>query len=189
MKKHIWLSPLIVGMLLGMLVVTAQAGVNVNSTGGRAKFVINSKPGFVYLRTQGFSISVGSPYDIAYYRNWYYLNHNGRWYRSDSYRGPWYYMAKKGIPSRIRKHRIEDLRRYRDIEYRKPDSRNNRYQRNDEYRRRVLEQKYKAPESRIIKEHPNRVPDSRKIQTPPMRPPESRKRPEKTNRSLAGWKA
>lgn len=189
MKMHIWLSALIAGMLLGMPVVDAPAELIVNSTGGREMFVINSEPSFVYLRTQGFSISIGSPYDIFYYGNRYYLNNHGRWYRSYSYRGPWYYVVYKRLPSRIRRHRLEDIRRYRDIEYRKHDSRNNRYQRNDDNRRRVLEQKFKSPESRTIKAQPKRVLDNRKMQHSPMRAPESRKQPEKTNRSPEGWKA
>jgi uncharacterized membrane protein len=175
MKNHIWLSAVIAGMLLGIPTVNASAAVRVSSTGNRATFVINSAPSFIYLRTQGFSISVGSPYDIIYYGNRYYLNHNGRWYRSYSYRGPWFLIGSSGIPSRIRRHRLTDLRRYRDIEYRRSDSRNNRYQRNDDNRRRVLEQKYRAPVSRKVQDQPNRAPEGRKMQQPPSRAPESRK--------------
>ncbi|NTU68608.1 MAG: BcpO-related WXXGXW repeat protein [Chlorobiaceae bacterium] len=173
MKKHIWLSAVIAGMLLVMPSANASAAVGVRTTGSRATFVINSEPSFIYLRTQGFSISIGSPYDIIYYGNRYYLYHNGRWYRAYSYRGPWFLIRNDRLPSRVRKHRLADIRRYRDIEYRKPDSRNNRYQRNDEYRRRVLEQKYRAPEGRNMQEQPIR-PEGRKLQAPPMRAPEGR---------------
>ncbi len=202
MKKHIWFSGIIAGMLLGMPSVNASAAVSIHSSGGGVRFEINSEPSFVYLRTQGFSISIGSPYDIVYYGNRYYLNYNGRWYRSYSYRGPWILVSYYRLPSRIRRHRLEDIRRYRDIEYRKPDSHDNRYQRNDDNRRRVLEQKYKAPESRNIQEQPNRVPEnrkvqgqpdrvpeSRKVQQPPVKAPESRKVQEQPNRVPEGMKA
>jgi hypothetical protein len=175
MKKHIWFSGVIAGMLLGMPSVNAPAAVSVYSTGSRVTFAINSEPSFVYLRTQGFSISIGSPYDIVYYGSQYYLNYNGRWYRSYSYRGPWVLVGYSRVPLRIRRHRFEDIRRYRDIEYRKTDSRNNRYQRNDDNRRRLLEQRYKAPESRNIQAQPNSAPEIRKVQPPQMRVPESRK--------------
>ncbi|WP_170181151.1 hypothetical protein [Chlorobaculum thiosulfatiphilum] len=189
MKKHIWFSCVIAGTLLGMPSVNASAAVSIYSTDSRMPFEINSEPSFVYLRTQGFSISIGSPYDIIYYGNRYYLNYNGRWYRSYSYRGPWVLVGNSRIPSKIRRHRFEDIRRYRDIEYRKSDSRNNRYQRDDDNRRRVLEQKYKAPESRKIQEPPIKAPEGRKIQQPPIKASESRKVQEQPNRVPEGMKA
>lgn len=120
-------------------------------------------------------MSVGSPYDIFYYRNRYYLNYRGRWYRSYSYRGPWIFIGYSGLPVRIRRHRLEDLRRYRDVEYRKPDYRSNRYQREDDNRRRVLEQKYSTPERRRVQEAPGRAPEGRRVQEAPARAPEERK--------------
>jgi len=98
--------------------------------------------------------------------NRYYLYHAGRWYRSYSYRGPWFFIQNARIPLRIRRHRWEDIRRYRDIEYRRSDWRNNRYQRNDDGRRRLLEKKYKAPEGRQLQEQPNRIPEGRKVSEP-----------------------
>jgi hypothetical protein len=183
MKKHIWLGAFIAGMLSGIPSANAPAAVSVYSSGSKTTFVINSQPSFVYLRTQGFSISVGSPYDIVYYGNRYYLNHNGRWYRSYSYRGPWILIGNTGLPLRIRRHRLEDIRRYRDFEYRKSDSRNNRYQRNDDNRRRVLEQKYKSPGNRQGQEQPKQAPESRKLQQPPMRVPEGRQSQDQPNRA------
>ena len=188
MNKHIWLSAAIAGMLLGIPSVNAPAAVGVYNTGSRATFVINSEPSFVYLRTQGFSISIGSPYDIVYYGNRYYLNHNGRWYRSYSYRGPWFLIGYTGLPVSIRRHRLEDIRRYRDIEYRRSDSRNNRYQRNDDNRRRVLEQKFKSPGERKVQEQPNRAPEGRKLQQAPSRAPEVRQNREQPNRAPEGRK-
>ncbi|NTW70324.1 MAG: hypothetical protein HGB23_10865 [Chlorobiaceae bacterium] len=189
MNKHIGLSVVIAGMLCGMPSVNAQAAVGVSRPGSRVTLVINSEPSFVYIRTQGFSISVGSPYDIVYYGNRYYLNYRGRWYRSYSYRGPWILIGNSGLPLRIRRHRLADLRRYRDIEYRKPDSRNNRYQRDDDNRRRMLEQKYSSPEGRKVREQPMRAPEGRKVQEQPMRAPEGRKAEEQPMRAPEGRKA
>jgi hypothetical protein len=58
---------------------------------------INAAPNFIYLRNQGFSVSAGSPYDIVYYGNRYYIYHNGLWYRSYYYRGPWVLGLNTGI--------------------------------------------------------------------------------------------
>ena len=150
MKKKIWLAAGITGMLLGIPHADTKAAVNINiSTGSRPSFIINSPPSFIYLRTQGFSVSVGSPYDIVYYGNRYYIYHNGHWYRSYYYRGPWVLILDSGLPYHIRRYRWDDIRRYRDIEYRRPDSRNNQYQRNDDNKRRILDQRSDASNRKI----------------------------------------
>jgi len=156
MNKNIWLTVGIAGMLLGNPSADARAEVSVQiSTGNRPSFVISSAPNFVYLRSQKFSVSVDSPYDIVYYRNYYYIQQNGRWYRSSNYRGPWITMVSKRVPYQIRKHRFDDIRRYRDVAYHKPDYRNNRYQRNDDNRRRVLDQRHDANNRRVDKQQKN----------------------------------
>jgi len=141
MKKTIWLAAGITGMLLGNPAADAKAAVNVSiGTSHRPSFVISSRPNFVNLPDQGFSVSVGSPYDIIEYGNMYYINQNGLWYRSSDYRGPWINIRSNKLPSRIRRHRMDDIRRYRDTEYRRHENRNIEQQRNDESNRRNLEQ-------------------------------------------------
>ena len=179
MKKHIWLAAGIAGMLLAIPPGDAKAAIDINiSTGNRPSFIINSPPSFIYLRTQGFSVSVGSPYDIVYYGNRYYIYHNGRWYRSYYYRGPWVLILDAGLPYQIR--------RYRDIEYRRPDSRNNQYQRNDDNRRRVLDQRSDAnnrklqlqqntaPQARPNQAVQNIAPQQRQIQSQQNAAPQQR---------------
>ena len=209
MKKHIWLVAGITGMLFGIPPADAKAAVNINiNTGSRPSFIINSPPSFIYLRTQGFSVSVGSPYDIVYYGKRYYIYHNGHWYRSYYYRGPWVLILDSGLPYQIRRHRWEDIRRYRDIEYRRPDSRTNQYQRNDDNRRRVLDQRSdanfrkvqaqqniapqprpnqgpqnKAPEQRQMQNQQNRAPQPRPNQGPQNKAPEQRQMQNQQNRA------
>jgi hypothetical protein len=142
MKKSIWLAAGVAGMLLGSPIADVEGAVNlqIHSRNGHS-FVLESRPSFVMLPEQGFSVAVGSPYDIVYYNNRYYINQNGAWYRSSSYRGPWSFIKTKHLPSQIRRHRLEDIRRFRDTEYHKNDQRNNlQQQRNDENNRRTLEQ-------------------------------------------------
>jgi len=142
MKKSIWLAAGVAGMLLGNPATNAQGAVSVqiHARNGHS-FVLESRPSFVMLPEQGFSVAVGSPYDIVFYDNRYYLNQNGSWYRSSSYRGPWTYIKTQHLPSRIRRHRLEEIRGYRDTEYRRHDQKNNlEQQRSDENNRRVLEQ-------------------------------------------------
>jgi hypothetical protein len=163
MKKNIWLAAGIAGMLLGNPFVDAQAEVSIQrSTGSRPSFVINSAPSFIYLRGQGFSVSVGNPYDIVYYGNLYYIYNHGRWYRSSNYHGPWILVLNNRIPYQIRRHSWEDIRRYRDIEYSKSESRNSQYQRNDDNKRRILDQRNDA-ENKRVQDQKNRDSESKRV--------------------------
>jgi hypothetical protein len=140
MKKTIWLAAGVTGMLLGNPAVDAKAELNV-SVSTRPSFVIDRRPEFVELRDQGFSVAVGSPYDIVYYGNLYYLNQNGSWYRSSDYRGPWMSVRMNQLPPKIRRHRLEDIRRFRDTEYRSIESRRTLEQRrSDDSDKRNLDQ-------------------------------------------------
>jgi hypothetical protein len=86
-------------------------------------------------------VAVGSPYDIVFYDNQYYIYQQGYWYRSSDFRGPWTVIRQNHLPSKIRKHRLEDIRRYRDIENRRSGNRHDlEQQRSDENNRRTLEQ-------------------------------------------------
>ena len=190
MKKTIWLAAGISGMLLGHPAVDAKAAIDINiNAGSRRSFIINSPPSFIYLRTQGFSVSVGSPYDIVYYGDRYYIYNDGHWYRSYYYRGPWVLILDRGLPYQIRKHRWDDIRRYRDIEYRRSDSRKNRYQRNDDNKRRILDQRSDANnrkgqpqhENRVIQGQQNNVHEQRQMQRQPNNVPQQRQIHEQKN--------
>lgn len=135
MKKNIWLAAGIVGMFMGQPPADARAEVSVQiSAGNRPAFVMERRPNFIDLKNLGFSVSVGSPYDIVYYGNRYYLYQSNRWYRSSSYRGPWIVIRNNRIPLQIRKHRWDDIRRYRDVEYGKRDNRFDWYYRDQNNR-------------------------------------------------------
>lgn len=139
MRTGICLAAAIVGMAFVNLPANAQDALAMSNRRGGTSIVISSRPNFIDLPDQGFSISVGSPYDIINYDNRYYLYQNGGWYNSSDYRGPWVTIDENRLPERIRRHRIEDIRRSRDVEYRKHDNRDNRNnmeQRRDDNRQR-----------------------------------------------------
>jgi hypothetical protein len=75
-------------------------------------------PQFIYSPRLGFYVSVGLPHDIAYINNSYYLYRDGYWYLSPSYRGPWSPASRQWLPAGLHKHRYEQIRYYRDLEYR-----------------------------------------------------------------------
>jgi hypothetical protein len=165
MKKSIWLAAGVAVMLFGSPVTDVQGAVNlqIHSRNGNS-FVLESRPSFVMLPEQGFSVAVGSPYDIVFYGNRYYINQNGSWYRSSSYRGPWSFIKTKHLPSRIRRHRLEEIRGFRDTEYRKNDNRRAlEQQRGDENNRRVLEQQRGDENNRRILEQQRGDENNRRI--------------------------
>ena len=142
MKNQIWLTAGIAGMLLGSPFATAQAKNDVHfSTGSRPSFVIDSPPRLIYLRDQGFSVSVGSRYDMVFYGNRYYLFNDGSWYSSLRYRGPWIVIKSNRLPLKLRRYSWNEISRYRDMEHRRSDSRDNNYQRNDDNKRRYNDER------------------------------------------------
>lgn len=138
MRKQIWLAAGIAGMLLAHPVTEAKAAVSINISAGERipAFAIDRRPSFIALPGRGFSVSVGIPYDIISFGNVYYIYQDGYWYNSPSYRGPWVIVRDHNLPYGIRRHRMDDIRRYRDVEYRRYDRRhddNRRFDRNDRY--------------------------------------------------------
>lgn len=118
MKKSIWLAAGIAGMLLGNPATDVNEATAAQVVSQSSKtFTIESRPTFIMLTEQGFAVAIGSPYDIVYHDNRYYINQEGSWYRSKKYRGPWELIREKDLPSRIKKHPLIDIRRFRDTEY------------------------------------------------------------------------
>lgn len=76
------------------------------------------QPGFIYSPRLGFYVSVGLPYDVVYLDNCYYQYRGGYWYMSPNYRGPWAHVAQRRLPYGLHRHRYEQIRYYRDREYR-----------------------------------------------------------------------
>lgn len=130
MKKYLAAAVLVV--LTGA--ATAQAGVGVSVNIGipvqmapvPATVVAypgyataySDAPGFIYSPSLGFHVSVGLPYDVVYIDNCYYQHRGGRWYMSPSYGGAWSYVSYRSLPRQLHRHRYEEIRHYRDTEYR-----------------------------------------------------------------------
>jgi len=132
MKKNILVVTGIAGMLLGVSPAVGHAEVDVRvgdvrvgigDRHVRPAFVVNARPNFVYVPDLGFSVAVGSPYDFMYYGDLYYIYNDGIWYSSSYYGGPWIVVRNGRLPLALRRHRIGDIRRFRDMEYRRHDSR------------------------------------------------------------------
>jgi len=123
MKKQILLAVGVAGTLLCNpqpdLRADVRVGVGVSGPG----FFFESRPDFIYLDDYGLSVSYGGPYDVIYYGDAYYIFRDGGWYRAYDYRGPWGRIRDFDLPPAIRRHGWNDIRRFRDREYRRHDRR------------------------------------------------------------------
>lgn len=140
MKSKLLMLAGIAGMLATAPASSALADVNISiGTGPHPRYVFERPPTFIRLATPGFSVSVGAPYDVVLSGNYYYLYDRGYWYRSPRYNGPWRSIRVRELPPRIRRYRIEQIRRFRDDEYRRrfdrrDDWRDDRRDRRDDWR-------------------------------------------------------
>ena len=124
MKKIVVI--LILAVMAAASSVQAEVNVNVN-VGVPAPRVVVSAPPAVLFDTApfflapsrlGFYVGVDTPYDIIFSSDFYYLYYGNSWHRSRHHNGPWVAVPYRDLPPVIRKHRIEQIRSYRDREYR-----------------------------------------------------------------------
>jgi hypothetical protein len=123
MKKNILMAAGIAALFAGYKPADAGAAnlYVAMGTRGAPEIVIGIRPDFIFLPDTGFYVSLGSPYDIIFYDNVYYLYQNGMWYYAWYYDGPWQHIPDYDLPPVLRRHQWYDLRRYRDREYRRHD--------------------------------------------------------------------
>ena len=127
MKKTIWVVAGIAGLFFAHHPIDAQAeigvrvgGIHVN-VGERPGFAVDTRPTFIYVPELGYSVAVRSPYNFIFFDGYYYINRDGHWYSSSHYRGPWDMVSFERLPHAIKAHRWDDIRRFRDREYRRHD--------------------------------------------------------------------
>lgn len=106
---------------------SAQAEVNVNVNVGIPvpRVVVSAPPAvlfsvpplFITPSRLGFYVGVDTPYDIVFSSDYFYLYYGNSWHRSRHHNGPWVEVPYRDLPPGIRKHRIEQIRSYRDREY------------------------------------------------------------------------
>jgi hypothetical protein len=105
---------------------SAQAEVNVNIGVPAPRVVVSAPPAvifdvaphFIAPSRLGFYVGVDTPYDIFLISDVYYLYYGNRWLRARHHNGPWVEVPYRQLPPGIRKHRIEQIRSFRDREYR-----------------------------------------------------------------------
>lgn len=78
----------------------------------------DTAPLFIAPSRLGFYVGVDTPYDILFSSDYYYLYYGNGWHRSGDHNGPWIEVPYHELPPNIRRYRIEQIRTYRDREYR-----------------------------------------------------------------------
>ncbi len=76
--------------------------------------VIDEPPEFVAPPALGFYAAVGTPYDLFYAANRYYLCRGNAWYSAPYYNGPWVQVGYRALPWGLRKYPVERIRYMRD---------------------------------------------------------------------------
>ncbi|MBV5340835.1 MAG: hypothetical protein J0665_14975 [Deltaproteobacteria bacterium] len=117
---------LVIAAMAAASSVQAEVSVNINLGVPAPRVMVASPPSirfdvaprFISPPRLGFYVGVDTPYDIIFSSNYYYLYYGNSWHRSGHYNGPWVEVPYRHLPPGIRKHRIENIRSYRDREYR-----------------------------------------------------------------------
>ena len=143
-------------------VSSAEAEMNVSvNIGVPPPRVVVSTPSFrfevapLFVAPPGLGYYVGAetPYDIIFSSDYYYLYYGNSWHHSRHYNGPWVEVPYRDLPPGIRKHRIEQIRSYRDREYRayrnERDNYHGRYFRPDHERKEDMRQDHRRDKEEI----------------------------------------
>ncbi len=80
---------------------------------------LNEAPQFIYSPELNVYVAVGVPYDLVYTGSAYFYFYGGRWYRGRYYTGPWVAAAPRYYPPVLFRYRVEQIRHYRDNEFRR----------------------------------------------------------------------
>jgi hypothetical protein len=80
---------------------------------------VDDAPQFIYSPALNLYVAVGVPYDLVYTGSEYFYFYGGRWYRGPYYNGPWMFAARRSFPPVLLRFRIDRIRYYRDVEFRR----------------------------------------------------------------------
>jgi len=124
MKKTVLV--LVMAVIAAASSAQAEVHVNVNVGVPAPRVVVSAPPAvhfdvaplFVAPSRLGFYVGVDTPYDIIFSSDFYYLYYGNSWHRARHHNGPWIQVPYRQLPPGIRRHRIEQIRSYRDREYR-----------------------------------------------------------------------
>lgn len=80
---------------------------------------VEAAPQFIYSPALNLYVAVGVPYDLVYTGSGYFYFYGGRWFSGPYYNGPWVFASRSHYPPALYRYRVDRIRGYRDIEYRR----------------------------------------------------------------------
>jgi hypothetical protein len=91
----------IAAVFLACAAVPAHAEVSVNVNIGPPPVVIHEPPELIVVpRTMVYFVPAYSG-DLFFYRGRWWTRHDGRWFRSNSYNGPWAHVGHRHVPGEV----------------------------------------------------------------------------------------
>ena len=131
----------IIGLMMVFAVATLATSANASNVGfsfginvgvpapvyAPPPVVIDSPPEFVAQPGMGFYAAMGTPYDLFYADNGYYLYRANTWYAAPDYNGPWVQVGYRSIPWGLRRYPMARIRYMRDEGFRHYDRDNYGY--------------------------------------------------------------
>jgi len=95
---------------------------------------LEEAPQFVYSPELELYVAGGVPYDIVYTGNAFFYFYGRRWYRGPYYYGPWVLATGREFPPALLRYRIDQIRHYRNAEFRRYEYDRAHYDRRRMYR-------------------------------------------------------
>jgi len=95
---------------------------------------LSEAPQFVYSPELNMYVAGGVPYDIVYTGDGYFYFYGGRWWRGPHYYGPWLLATGNEFPPALLRYRIDQIRYYRNAEFRRYEHDRDHYDRRRMYR-------------------------------------------------------
>lgn len=126
MKKSVLVFALAAIAAASVAQAEVDVSVRIGTPPPQHRVIVSSPPSvyfevaplFIAPSRLGFYVGVDTPYDIIFDSDYFYLYYSNSWHRSSHHNGPWIEVPYRNLPPGIRKHRIEQIRSYRDREYR-----------------------------------------------------------------------
>lgn len=123
MKKNMVILAGIAGLIFAGHPTVLRAEDDYYNGYDNAEYAVSDRPDFIFLPDLQLYVSYGSPYDMIYMDDYYYLYWYGTWYYSEYYYGPWFPISFDYLPLNIRRYPWREISRFRDFEYRRHDRR------------------------------------------------------------------
>jgi hypothetical protein len=114
MKRFLVLASLcILGSPMMAVAHPASADVRINANLSSGRIYLDTEPNVVLVPgTQVYYSPYGS-YEVFRYRNRWFVNQNGMWYRASSYRGPFIEVPDDRVPRQVMSVPVEYRQQYR----------------------------------------------------------------------------